>query len=132
MYDKDRVAELMTKLKITEAEAKMLIDDDKRIDKGEKLFQLSKEQEQVSKQARQVGKAPTIYKLDNEKGKRSKKIDNDKRFLIDAMVWALTTDVENCGDNVHAENIEIINPEREFTFIYNGRKFKLVLSCPRS
>lgn len=123
MYDKDRVTELMKKLKITEDEAKMLIDDDKRIDKGEKLFQLSKEQEQVSKQARQVGKAPTVYKLDNTNGKRSKKEDADKATLMNAL---FTTILPMC------ETYEVQNAEREFTFIYNGRKFKLVLSCPRS
>lgn len=123
MYDKDRVAELMKKLRITEDEAKALIDDDKRIDKGEKLFQLTKEQEQVSKQARQVGKAPTVYKLDNEKGKRSKKSDDNKSFLIDLFRTVILP---------YSGEVEVINPEREFTFIYNGRKFKLVLSCPRS
>lgn len=123
MYDKDRVAELMKKLNITEDEAKTLIDDDKRIDKGEKLFQLSKEQEQVSKQARQVGKAPTVYKLDNEKGKRSKKSDVDKSFLIDLFRTVVAP---------YSGEIEVINAEREFTFIYRERKFKLTLSCPRS
>lgn len=121
MYDKDRVAELMKKLKITEEEAKMLIDDDKRIDKGEKLFQLTKEQEQVSKQARQVGKAPAVYKLDNENGKRSKKSDTDKSEIM--------TKLLDCFDEY---DTQVINPEREFTFIYHGRKFKVVLSCPRS
>ena len=127
-----KIAELVKKLGITEDEARELIEDDKRIDKGEKLFQLTKEQEQVSKQARQVGKAPTVYKLNNEKGKRSKKADNDKRFLIDAIVWLLTTDAENCGDNVHAENVEILNPERELTFTYNEKKYKITLSAPRT
>lgn len=123
MYDKDRVAELMKKLGITEDEAKALIDDDKRIDKGEKLFQLSKEQEQVSKQARQVGKAPTVYKLDNEKGKRSKKSDGDKTFLLSLLMGGVAKEIEN---------LEIANVEREFSFTFKGTKYKVVLSKPRS
>ena len=127
-----QVAKLMRTLGISKDEAIALMDADKRIDKGEKLFELSAEQEKASKKARQVSRAPTVYKLDNKDGKRSKKADNDKRFLIDAFVWALTTDIEHSGDNVCAENVNIINPERELTFTYNGKKYKVVLSAPRS
>ena len=128
----EMIATLMAKLDITEEEARQVLEDDKRIDRGEKLFELSAEQEKASKQARQADRKPTVYKLDNTNGKRSKKADDDKRFLIDTFVWALTTDLEHCGDNVCAENVNIINPEREVEFVYNGRKFKIVLSAPRS
>lgn len=118
-----KIAELVKKLGITEDEARELIEDDKRIDKGEKLFQLSKEQEQVSKQARQVGKAPTVYKLDNEKGKRSKKSDDDKAFLLSLLMDSVAKEIEN---------LEIANVEREFSFTFKGTKYKVVLSKPRS
>lgn len=124
--------EAMKKLGLSDAEIAEVLADDKRIEKGEKLFELSKDQEKASKQARQVAHAHIVYKLDNTEGKRSKKADNDKRFLIDAFAWALTTDIEHSGDNVCAENVNIINPEREIEFIYHGRKFKIVLSAPRS
>ena len=32
----------------------------------------------------------------------------------------------------NAENIEIINDQASFTFFVNGKKYKVVLSCPRS
>lgn len=128
----EMIATLMAKLGISEEEARQVLEDDKRIDKGEKLFELSAEQEKASKQARQADRKPTIYKLDNTNGKRSKKANADKRFLIDALVWAMTTDIEQAGDNVLATDVEIINPEREFTFTYNGTKYKVVLSAPRS
>jgi hypothetical protein len=32
----------------------------------------------------------------------------------------------------YAENVEIANREREFTFEYKGKKYKVVLSCPRT
>ena len=124
--------EAMKKLGLSDAEIAEVLADDKRIEKGEKLFELSKDQEKASKQARQAVHAHIVYKLDNTEGKRSKKADNDKRFLLDAFVWALTTDIEHSGDNVCAENVNIINPEREVEFTYHGRKFKIVLSAPRS
>lgn len=122
----------LRKLGLTDAEIKEVLEADKRIDRGEKLFELTADQEQASKKARQVSRAPTVYKLDNTAGKRSKKEDADKRFLIDTLVWALTTDIEHNGDNVCAEKVNIINPEREVEFFYNGKKYKIVLSAPRS
>jgi hypothetical protein len=43
----------------------------------------------------------------------------------------MTTDIEQAGDNVLATDVEIVNPEREFLFTYNGIKYKVVLSAPR-
>ena len=48
----EQVKKMMKALDITEAEALQLIEDDKRIDKGEKLFELTKEQQKASKDAR--------------------------------------------------------------------------------
>ena len=41
----------LRKLGLTDAEIEQVLADDKRIDKGEKLFELSAEQEKASKQA---------------------------------------------------------------------------------
>lgn len=113
--------EAFKKLGLTDEEIKQVIEDDKKIDKGEKLFELSSEQEKASKKARQVDRKPTIYKLDNEKGKRSKKADNDKTEIMRKLL--------DCFDEYEPQ---VINAEREFTFTYNERKFKIVLSAPRS
>lgn len=120
---------LMANLGLTEEEADAVLADDKRIDRGEKLFELSDELKAGAKKARQADrKAPTAPI------KRERKEDTDKRRLIDFLVSALENEVNvsltEC-DSIGVE-CEIINPEREFTFIYNGRKFKVVLSCPRS
>lgn len=104
----------METLDLTEEQAKELLADDERIDKGERLFELTKEQEQASKQARKTGTrkaTPT---------ERTRKVDADKRFLIDLLAKAI------------GEGAEITNPEREITFTHNERKFKVVLSAPRS
>ena len=51
---------------------------------------------------------------------RERKEDTEKRKLILLMASAV-------GGDVH-----IVNPEREFEFTQAGRKFRVVLSCPRS
>ena len=122
-----RIKDLMCALRISREEAIQVIEDDKRIDKGEKLFELTADQKAVEKKMRQAPRT-----AEAKPPKRERKTDNDKRFLIDSLVWALTTDIENAGDNVLAQNVEIVNPEREFLFTYNGKKYKVVLSAPRS
>ena len=113
--------EALRKLGLTDAEIEQVLADDKRIDKGEKLFELSAEQEKASKQARQADRKPTVYKLDNTAGKRSKKADTDKQEIMRKLL--------DCFDEYAPQ---VINAEREFTFTYNGKKFKIVLSAPRS
>ena len=120
-----QVAKLMRTLGISKEEAIELMDSDKRIDKGEKLFELSKEQEQASKKARQVSRAPTVYKLDNTAGKRSKKANEAKAGLIELLSEAIK-------EQPACNSLEIINNEREFVFSWMGTKYKVVLSAPRS
>lgn len=115
----------MRKCGMTDAEILSVLATDKRIDKGEKLFELDSELEAGAKKARRADRTDTPKK-------RTREIDNDKRFLVSALVWAVTTDVDQEGDNVLATDVEITNEEREFLFTYNGRRFKVVLSCPRS
>ena len=124
MKEKDRQIEAMKKIGMTDDEIAEVLDADLRIDRGEKLFQLTPEQEKASKQARQVAKAPTVYQLDNKNGKRSKKEDNDKAHLMKIIETAI-------GYNPECESYTVTNPEREMEFVYNGRKFKIVLSAPR-
>lgn len=117
------IAKHMNLLKISREEAIQLIEDDKRIDKGEKLFSLTPEQEKASKKARSAGRKPktTVYKFDTTK--RKKPENKNKSDLISVITGALTEH--------GAENLELINPEREFTFIMDGTKYKIVLSLPR-
>ena len=121
----EMIATLIAKLGISEEEARQVLEDDKRIDRGEKLFELSAEQEKASKQARQADRKPTVYKLDNTNGKRSKKADDDKAHLMKLIETAIKY-------NPKCEAFEMMNAERECVFTYNGRKFKVVLSAPRS
>ena len=117
------IAKHMNLLKISREEAIQLIEDDKRIDKGEKLFSLTPEQEKTSKKARSAGRKPktTVYKFDTTK--RKKPENKNKSDLISVITSALT--------EYGAENLELINPEREFTFTMDGTKYKIILSLPR-
>lgn len=117
--DKDRIDLLMKNLGITESEAVEVLEADRQIDKGEKLFELTAEQSKASKQARIVPRTSTAYNFT----KRERKADNAKRELIDLLVESLTPRVNN---------LNVVNAERELTFTYNDRKFKIVLSAPRS
>lgn len=113
----------MELLQISREEAEQLVADDEAIDKGAKLFELSAEQEKASKKARAIGtKTTTPTKTTT---KRERKSDNDKAMLIDEIKQALEG-LES------VEGIEVTNAEREMLFHCNGRKFKIVLSAPRS
>ena len=108
----------MEKLDISREEAIQLIADDKKIDQGEKLFELTPEQKKASKQARiTTGKVEKKAPV-----KRERKADDDKAQLIGLLMGAL---------NSVTTDFEVLNPEREFTFNFNNRKFKITLSAPR-
>lgn len=115
----DRQKQALRKCGIPEAEWAELEATDKRIDRGEKLFELDPELEAGAKKARQADRKPA------ERKPREKKQDADKRSLIQQMVDSLENDFP-------CTPCEIINPEREFSFTHNGKKYKVVLSCPRS
>lgn len=106
-------------LGLSEDEALQVIEDDKRIDRGEKLFELTEEQKANEKKARLTGEKATTKPT-----KREKKVDNQKRNIISTMVGSII--------NVFGVRVDVANEEREFEFELNGKKFKVVLSCPRN
>ena len=100
--------------------AKQVVLDDERIDKGEKLFEQTAEQKAVSKKYRQGDRKPTVYKLD----KRERKADTDKRKLVELLASAVGMVTE--------DEPTVTNAERQIDFEFNGRKFRVVLSAPRT
>ncbi len=101
----------------SEEMAKQIIADDERIDKGEKLFEQTTEQKANSKKYRQ-SKGDTVYNFT----KRDRKVDDDKREIIQVLDDALCDLVDN---------VVVTNVERQIDFEFNGRKFRVVLSAPR-
>ena len=110
-------------LGLTREEAIEMLTDDERIDKGEKLFELSPEQQKASKTARQAPRKVDAY---GKTTTRERKADNDKQDLIQLIAKALWNNPE------FVSQFEVTNPEREITLTANGRKFKITLSAPRS
>ena len=116
--------EAMRKLGMTEEEIADVIKSDEAIDKGEKLFELTAEQEKASKQARNSGtrKAPTVYKLDNAEGKRSRKENPTKAGIIQYLFECLKD----------YDNVVITNKERQITFSISGNRYELTLVQKRN
>lgn len=112
--------EAMRKMGMSEEEIADVLESDKRIDKGEKLFELDPELEKGAKKARQADRKPTVYNFQ----KRERKANNDKRTIINALDEALC--------RIADQQTEITNAEREIIFHFNGVKYKVVLSAPRS
>ena len=114
-----QIKHLMSCLHCSKEEALQIIEDDKKIDRGEKLFELNEEQKQASKEARQAPRTPTVYKF----AKREKKAKPEKAQICSAMIEGLR--------ELGIADLEIANEEREFLFTLNGIKYKVTLACPR-
>lgn len=113
----------LRKMGLTDEEAKEVISADKAIDKGEKLFELTEEQKQAEKKYKNTH-TRTVKTAYGQTQTKERKIDADKRMLIDALAEKL----ENYADS---GTVDIINAEREIELVFHNRKFKIVLSAPR-
>lgn len=103
---------------MSEKEIADVLITDKRIDQGEKLFELPEELQEGARKARLME-----HKSPVAKAERERKEDEDKRFLLAVLANAVRNDAD--------KPLEIANPEREFSFEYNGKRYKVVMSCPR-
>ena len=116
----ERIKDIMKKLDCTREEAIQILEDDDEIEHGADLFKLTPEQEKVSKQARSVDRKPA-----KQKAKRERKADEEKREIID-FVYRLIK------EELGYDDTEITNIERQIDWQNKeGRKFRIVLSCPR-
>lgn len=110
---------LMEKLGVTEAEALQIIEDDKVIDKGKKLFELTNEQKKAAKKARSTGtKKPTVYKFDT----KSHKENPVKQQIIEEIFNFITEKADFI-----AEEVEITNKERQIFFKVGEDYYELTL-----
>jgi hypothetical protein len=116
----EQIKNLMELLDCTEEEALDILKTDEEIDKGAKHFELSADQKKAEKKMRNCSKAVNAY---GKTVTRERKVDDDKRFLIQILEQALKS--------ADVGNLTVDNPEREINFVRNDRKFKIVLSAPR-
>ena len=117
--------EAMKKLGLSEKEIQELIAADAAIDKGEKMpFDLTEEQAKEAKKYTKAGtkKAPTVYKLDNAEGKRSRKENPTKAAIIAEIAQFLTENSENA-----CENVVITNKERQIAFQIGENSYEFTL-----
>ena len=113
------------KLGMTDAEMQEMFAADEAINKGEKMdFDLSADKAKVAKEFTKIGtrKAPTVYKLDNKDGKRSRKENPTKAAIIAELAHFLTENSENA-----CENVEIVNKERQIAFRIGENSYELTL-----
>ena len=117
--------EAMRKMGLSEAEIEELVKADAAIDKGERMpFDLDPEKEKEAKKYTKAGtrKAPTVYKLDNAEGKRSRKENPTKASIIAELAKFLTETSENA-----CEMVEITNKERQIAFRIGENAYELTL-----
>lgn len=118
--DMELVKHHMKTLDIPEAEAIQLVMDDKAVDKGEKLFELSAEQKKVAKKYAATGtKKRTVYKFDTTKKKKENPI---KQKIIAEIERFL-----NENSEISAENVQITNAERQIAFKIGENDYELTL-----
>ena len=111
----------LKKLGLTDEEIAEVLADDDKIDHGAKLFELPDELKEGAKKARMAGNCKGYTKPQ----KKEKPIDESKRQFISVIAETL----ENLADG---GTVDVIHPEREVTFTAKNKKYKIVLSCPRS
>ena len=115
----EQVQEIMKLLGCDEETAKQVLADDERIDKGEKLFEQTAEQNANSKKYRQGDRKKPIVLTPRER-----KADAEKRQLI----ALLNATIEEIADT----SPKVTNIERQIDFEFKGRKFRVVLYGPRT
>ena len=108
--------ENLRKLGLTDTEIADVLATDKEIDQGAKHFELAEDLKPGAKKARRADRTDTPKP-------RERKPNEDKQTLLHLLQCGL-------GDDV--ADLVVTNQEREFLFTYNGIKYKVVLSCPRS
>ena len=115
----ERQIQALRRLGLSAEEIADVLVADKKIDQGAKLFELSDEQKQVVKKMSGTG-TKTVYQFQ----KRERKADECKQGLIELLA-------EVVKEQPMCNSLEITNPEREFLFMWAGKKYKVVLSAPR-
>ena len=117
--------EAMEKLGFSAEEIADIVKSDVAIDKGEKVyFDLDSKKEKEAKKFAKAGtrKAPTVYKLDNAEGKRSRKENPTKASIISELAKFLEHDSENA-----CVEVNITNKERQIAFKIGENSYELTL-----
>ena len=115
-----QVQRIMEGLKVSEAEAKAILAEDKQIDRGEKMdFDLSPEKEKIAKKYAKSGtRKPTVYNFNT----RKRKPNLTKSGIIEELFDFL----QKSEVNTYTE-VEVTNKERQIAFTCGENKYELTL-----
>lgn len=115
-----QVQRIMEGLKVSEAEAKAILAEDKQIDRGERMdFDLSPEKEKIAKKYAKSGtRKPTVYNFNA----RKRKPNLTKSGIIEELFDFL----QKSEVNTYTE-VEITNKERQIAFTCGENKYELTL-----
>ena len=114
-FAETEILKMMKKLDLTREEAIQLLQDDE----DDVSVELTTEQKKVVKKMTQGDR-----KKETTPRKRERKPDEAKRHLMHLLEIAI-------GHNPDVTNFQIVNPERECLFCYNGDAYRLTLAKPR-
>ena len=121
--DETQIKKLMTLLDISREEAEDCVKYDKQVDKmtmKEHNATMSEEEKKIASAMSRTQRAVNAY---GRTVTRERKIDDDNTTLINKIAETLG---EMC------DKVTITNTQREIEIEFNSRKFKIVLSAPRS
>lgn len=110
----------LRKLGLTDEEITEVLADDKKVDRGEKLWELTDEQKKVAKAMTvsdtKTKKAPTVYKFEK---KTNRKENTTKSAII--------AEIANFLNEKGYDLVEITNKERQIAFKVGENDYELTL-----
>lgn len=115
---------IMKNLHVSQEEAEEIMAFDKEVDRMTSLKQINSDLTEDQQKALKKMKNGTGRAIATKPVKREKKANVAKKDIISNLTGAVMAQ--------GATDLNITNDEREFTFMMNGVKYKVVLSAPRS
>lgn len=126
-----QITKMMATLKISREEAIQVIREDEEIDK----MPMSQIDDDLTPEQKKAKKDATKTTGDKRKRsytftKRERKPDEVKREIIETIAHNL--DRACCGENLdHPQDITIVKPEKEITFVLFGEEYSVTLTKHR-
>ena len=125
MIPNTKQVQAMRKLGYSDFQIEEMLEDDKAIDRGEKMeWDLSAEEHKKAMKTANVTehKKPAVYKFD----KRERKANMPKQEIINGIFEYLTQNCAFCP-----QNVTILNKERQISFDFADEKFEITLTQKR-
>lgn len=121
--EEKKIYNLIRKLGLSYQEAEAVVLDDKAIDKGEKLFELTEEQKKVAKKM-------TNFDTKNIKNDQKRTVNRAKNATKGAIIAEIAQFLSE-NSQFSIENLEIINEERQFGFKIGENAYEITLTQKR-